>query len=118
MPPDGAILDQVAGGSVQLNTFQRIEPNLALGVFSTHLESNRGKEMESNYAARNDYANSPRYDRSRKNSYSDTFPKSGYGSQSKKFQKYSIARRSRSQERKPRQNSYKGNNFHSFTQFR
>ena len=28
MSPDGAILDQVAGGSVQLNTFQKIEPNL------------------------------------------------------------------------------------------
>ena len=29
MPNDGAILDQVAGGSVHLNTFSKIEPNMA-----------------------------------------------------------------------------------------
>ena len=34
MPADGAILDQTVGGSVHLNTFSKIEPNLALGVFT------------------------------------------------------------------------------------
>ena len=29
MPNDGAILDQVAGCSVHLNTFSKIEPNMA-----------------------------------------------------------------------------------------
>ena len=40
MPTDGAILDQTAGGTVHLNTFSKIEPNLALGVFTTKLDQN------------------------------------------------------------------------------
>ena len=40
MPMDGAILDQTNSGSIHLNTFSKIESNLALGVFSTKMDQN------------------------------------------------------------------------------
>ena len=42
-PPDGAILDQVAGGSVQLNTFQKIEPNLFGHFYTGELDPNTNR---------------------------------------------------------------------------
>ena len=49
MPADGAIFDQTATGSIHLNTFSKIEPNLALGVFATKLDQNE-QLIESNYS--------------------------------------------------------------------
>ena len=50
MPPDGAVFDQVAGGSVHLTTFSKIEPNLALGVFTSKLDQSEHM-IESHYSS-------------------------------------------------------------------
>ena len=39
MPADGAILNQTNTGSIHINTFSKIEQNLALGVFSIKMSS-------------------------------------------------------------------------------
>lgn len=108
MPPDGAILDQVAGGSVHLNTFSKIEPNLALGVFSSQLDS-KEKTLSSHYSsgAQKSYSRGQRYNGSNRDGFgSSSF--SGFGAGSRSYLNKS-QRQSRPLEKQyGRRNSFKG----------
>ena len=99
MPTDGAILDQTNSGSIHLNTFSKIEPNLALGVFSTKMDQNE-QLLESNYAnsqkpynyRRNYNTSSSGYDRSNTTppgyNRSNTTPHNEGGRSSRPQQRY------------------------------
>ena len=48
MPSEGVILDHAGGGNTHLNTFGRVDPNIALGVFSARLVDYRKNDSKNN----------------------------------------------------------------------